>query len=210
MRRLLLVCLVVAHVGAAHAGAYDDILAGAENNRIETVVSLLQLGLDPNTATRDGTTLLMTAARNGNLAMVDALLKHRANHLIRNKFGDTALMLATLNGRLDVVKRLADLGGAQENRDGWAPLHYAAFGGNVAVARYLLDKGASVNMRAPNSQTALMLAAGAGHLEMVKFLIDAEGDMKLEDRQGKTAQQIAEARGHQAIVEYMALFDGPH
>ncbi|MBU0751071.1 MAG: ankyrin repeat domain-containing protein [Gammaproteobacteria bacterium] len=207
MPKLLAVLFALAlHSGAVRAGAYDDILAGAEHNRIEVVVSLLQLGLDANTATPDGTTLLMTASRNGNLEMVDMLLKNKANHLIRNKYGDTALMLATLNGRMDVVRRLVDLGGKQENRDGWSALHYAAFGGHTEIARYLMSRNASVDLRAPNSQTALMLAAANGRLDMVKFLIDEMADLRLKDREGKTAREIAKERGHQAIVDYLELF----
>jgi hypothetical protein len=207
MPRLLVVLLAaVLHASPARAGAYDDILAGAEHNHIDVVVSLLQLGLDPNTATPDGTTLLMTAARNGNLQMVDELLKRRANHLIRNKYGDTALMIATISGHLAVVKRLVEMGGPQENRDGWSPLHYAAFGGQVEIARYLLSKGAGIDMPAPNSQTALMLAAAGGHLDLVKLLVGMHANMNVSDRKGRTALQIAQSRGHQAIVDYMTLF----
>lgn len=195
------------HAGMVHAGAYEDILAAAEHNRTDAVLKLIQLGMDVNTATPDGTTLLMTAARNGNLQLVDALLKKHANHLVRNRHGDTALMQASLQGHLAVVKRLLELGGPQENRDGWTPLHYAAFNGHFEVARYLLAKGAKVNAPAPNSQTALMLAANAGHLEMVKVLIDEQANRKLRDRAGRTARDIAAAKGHQAIIDYMALFD---
>lgn len=195
------------HLGVVHAGAYEEILADAEHNRTEAVLELLQLGLDVNTATPDGTTLLMTAARNGNLDLVDALLKKRANHMVRNSFGDTALMLAALAGHLAVVERLLDLGGSQENRDGWGPLHYAAINGHVEVAHFLIRKGVKVNSRAPNSQTALMLAAGAGNMAMVRFLIDEQADPKLADRNDKTAQQIADDKGHKQVAGYIAAFD---
>jgi ankyrin repeat protein len=209
MRKKLLqiIFLATLHSGIAHAGAYDEILADAEHNRTEAVLELLQLGLDVNTAAPDGTTLLMTAARNGNLGLIEALLKNRANHLIRNRYGDTALMFAALNGHVAAVKRLLELGGPQENRDGWAPLHYAAFQGHIEVARYLLGKGARVNVPAPNTQTALMLAAGSGNMEMVRFLIDEQADMRLKDRDGKTARDIAAAKGHKQIADYMASFD---
>lgn len=208
MPKLLpLLLALTLHAGIVHAGAYEEILADAEHNRTEAVLELLQLGLDVNTAAPDGTTLLMTAARNGNLGLIEALLKKRANHLVRNRYGDTALMAAALNGHLAVVKRLLDLGGPQENRDGWTPLHYAAFGGHIEVARYLLGKGAKVNVPAPNTQTALMLAAGSGNVEMVRFLIDEQADMKFKDRDGKTARDIAAAKGHKQIADFMASFD---
>lgn len=208
MSKSLTLCFaLMLHLGLAQAGAYEEILAGAEHNRNYAVMELLQLGLDVNTATPDGTTLLMTAARNGNLELVDALLKKRANHMVRNSFGDTALMLAALGGKLPVVERLLELGGAQENRDGWTALHYAAISGHVEVARFLIQKGAKVNTRAPNSQTPLMLAAGAGSVDMVKFLIDEQGDLRLKDRNDKTARQIAEEKGHKQVADYIAAFD---
>ncbi len=202
-----LILALALHAGVAHAGAYEDILAGAEHNHTESVLSLIQLGMDVNTAAPDGTTLLMTASRNGNLPLIDALLKNRANHTIRNRHGETALMYASLQGHLAVVKRLLELGGPQENRDGWTALQYAVFSGHVAVARYLLAKGAKIDQPAPNSQTPLMLAAGAGKLEMVKVLIDEQANRKLRDRDGRTAAEIAAAKGQKEIVDYMALFD---
>ena len=202
-----LILALALHAGVAHAGAYEDILAGAEHNHTEAVLGLIQLGMDVNTAAPDGTTLLMTASRNGNLPLVDALLKNRANHAIRNRHGETALMYASLQGHLPVVKRLVELGGPLENRDGWSALQYAVFSGHVDTARYLLAKDARVDHPAPNSQTPLMLAAGAGKLDMVKMLIDEQASRKLRDRDGRTAAEIAAAKGHKKIVEYMALFD---
>jgi hypothetical protein len=201
----LLVALML-QIGVVHAGAYEEILADAEHDRTGAVLELLQLGLDVNTATPDGTTLLMTASRNGNLDLVDSLLKKHANHLVRNSFGDTALMLAAFAGQLAVVERLLELGGQQEHRDGWTALHYAAIGGRVDVARFLVAKGAKVDARAPNTQTALMLAAAAGNLDMVKFLIDEQADIKLKDHNGKTAMDVAEGKGNKQVAGYIAAF----
>lgn len=206
MLRLLAVLLGL-HATLACAGAYDDILAGAEHNHIEVVLDLLNLGMDVNTATPEGTTLLMTAARHGDGELAEALLKRRANHLIRNKFGDTALMFAALSGHVKVVKRLLELGGPQENRDGWSPLHYAAYGGHIEVARFLLRKGAKVDEPAPNTQTALMLAAGTGNYDMVRFLLDEQANRKLKDRDGQTARSIAEAKGNKQIADFLGAFD---
>ena len=208
MRRLMALALTLAlHSGRVQAGAYEEILADAEHNRTGAVLELIHLGMDANTATPEGTTLLMTAARNGNLELVEALLKNRANHLIQNRFGDTALMFSALNGHVVVVKRLLELGGPQENREGWTPLQYSAFGGHIEVARYLIGKGAKVNAPAPNSQTPLMLAASAGSFEMVRFLIDELADTKIKDRDGKTARDMAEARGHKQVADYIGSFD---
>lgn len=197
------VLIALAPAGPTFAGVYDEIIAAADLGQTDVVLKLIGRGLDANTASADGTTLLMMAARNGNLALVEALLKQRANHLMRNRFGDTALMLAALNGHLGVVRRLIELRGPQENRDGWTPLHYAAFSGHVEVAQLLVERGAAVDAPAPNSQTALMLAAGAGHLPMVAFLLGEQANPALRDHSGMTARAIAQGKGQTDVAEYL-------
>jgi ankyrin repeat protein len=199
----LLVWLVTSAASfAALAGAYDEILVAARDNRAEVVMDLVQRGMDANTSDRSGTTLLMFAARSGNEQLIEFLLEKRANVLKQNKFGDNAVGLAALNGSLPVVRRLV-AGGADIAARGWNALHYAAYNGHVDIVRFLVAKGAALDARAPNQQTALMLAARNGHQEVVKLLIDADADMDLEDAQGNTALGLALKAGNSAIAAYL-------
>lgn len=206
MRRNLLVLAVVllglTQPVRAVAGVYDDILVAARDNRTDVVVDLVRRGMDPNTSDQSGTTLLMFSARHGNLALVDFLLRNRANILKQNKYGDTAVAIAALGGHLPVVRRLVDAG-ANIAASGWNPLHYAAFSGHVEVVRYLVSRKAPLDKPAPNRQTALMLAARNGHVEVVKILIEADAHMDLEDAEGNTALSIARKTGNAAIADYL-------
>lgn len=186
----------------ALAGAYEDILAAAENGRSGEVIELLRRGLDVNTTDPQGNTLLMIAARTGNLDLLDFLLRNRANRLRKNKYGDTALMLAVMGNHIDVARRLIETG-AEVAHSGWAPLHYAAYSGNEAMARLLLDHKAPLDAKAPNGQTALMLAVANGHLALVRLLIESGADTAIKDAEGRDVLSLARAKGERTMIELL-------
>jgi uncharacterized protein len=199
---LLLAVSTLAIGSSALAGAYEDILVAARDDRTETVVDLVRRGMDTNTSDRSGTTLLMLAAGNGNEALIEFLLTNGANTLKQNNYGDTAVGIAALRGRLNVVRRLVEAGAAIHSQ-GWTPLHYAAFTGQKEVAKYLISRQAPLDALAPNGQTALMVAARNGHLDVVKLLVDADADMDLDDPEGNTALGLAIKAGNSDIADYL-------
>lgn len=203
-RRLVAALIATAIMAGqpAFAGAYEDILAAARNNRTEVVVDLIRRGMDVNTTDRSGTTLLMFAAGNGNEQLLDFLLKNSANVLMRNRYGDTAIAIAALKGRLEAVRHLAE-SGAPIDTPGWSPLDYAAFAGHADVAEYLIGKQASLDAKAPNGRTALMLAARNGHMDVVKLLVAAGADKDIESADGKTAFDLAVKAGNTDIANFL-------
>ena len=202
MRKLLIGLMVVAVSGLAAGGVYDEVLDAAERGDSSSVVSLLQRGMDINTADRDGNTLLMIAARNGNLELMSFLVGNRAAINQRNRFGDTAILLAAIKGSVAGVE-LLHKSGAQLDPSGWTALHYAVFSENTDLLVWLLKSGSKLDARAPNGQTALMLAAKQGKLVLVKLLVDADAYMDLEDFEGKSALALAKAGSHDEVVAYL-------
>lgn len=192
LTRFCLAFLMVITAGSALAGAYDEMIVAIRNHDREKVVSLLQRGMDVNTADQDGTTLVMHAARMGDKTLLEYLLEKRANVLIKNKNGDTAINLAALHGQLDCVKLLVKAG-AEINPAGglWTPLSYAAFSGQRDISAYLIEAGAHIDARAPNGMTSLMLAARNGHLTVVQLLLESHADRSLRSPDGLTALDIA-------------------
>ena len=69
----------------------------------------------------------------------------------------------------------------------------AACGGQEAIVRMLLQRGASVNLQSSDGCTALMAAANEGHTTIVQVLLDAKADASLQTKSGNTALMIAEA-----------------
>lgn len=189
-----------------HAGAYEDILIAVQNDDNVAVIDLIHRGMDVNTTDRSGSSLLMTAARNGNQPLVTLLLANRANPKHQNQYGDSALALASLKGYVAIADLLL-AAGADVNPEGWAPLHYAAFSGHTKLAALLLSHGAKIDARAPNGQTALMLAAKNGKLELVHLLLNARADMNLTDLNGKSAQRLAEQQRNSDIADYLRKMD---
>ncbi|HQR02509.1 MAG: ankyrin repeat domain-containing protein [Proteobacteria bacterium] len=184
------------------AGVYDDILIAANNDQTDTVMDLIRRGMDPNTVDARGNSLLMIAARNGNLQLLESLLKIHANYLKNNNFNEDALMLAAYHGHLACVQKLLSFGATAERDNGsWSPLLYAAYAGWTNVAALLLDNKSSVNQVGPNGETALMLAARNGHKEAVQMLLARGADPDLRNPSDLTASDLATKAGNQIIAD---------
>ena len=125
----LLVYLFVSFIfSSAHAGAYEDFFRAVNVDNVRTVNQLLERGFDPNAADEKGQVGLYLALREGSLQVAEALLKHPGLKVDAvNAAHETPLMMAALRGNLEWTQRLLDRG-AQLNRKGWTPLHYAASG----------------------------------------------------------------------------------
>lgn len=202
-----LIFLLLGGASSVRAGAYDEAIVAARDDRTEVVINLIQRGLDPNTVDAAGTSLMMTAAANGNQQLVEFLLSVRANSLINNRYGDTALALAALNGHGIIVRRLLDSGTPVDNA-GWSALHYAAFNGHEGIVRDLIERGANLNARAPNHRTALMFAARNGHEAVVRLLLSAGANPEMGDLEGNDAAKIASAAGNHLIAGLLQAAPG--
>lgn len=199
LRALTLALSLSAVSSIALAGAYDDLIAAVYRDDTETVLNLVDRGLDVNSVDPAGSTLLHIAARDGNDKLVSELLKRHANPDVRNRVGDTPLMLAAYSGKQGAAELLIGAG-AQIDHDGWTALHYAVFAEKPAMVTFLLGKGAKVNAPAPNGQTALMLAAKNGNVEIAKILLQAGADTSLKDQGDQTAAMLAEQNNNTNVL----------
>jgi ankyrin repeat protein len=86
------------------------------------------------------------------------------------------------------------------------PLNQAAMRGDTTQVQQLLDKGADVNTKDSNGETALMEAAGNGHPEVVKQLLAKGADVNAKSSYGYTALLYAADKGHTECVGL--LLDG--
>lgn len=196
--------LLALGLSTAHAGAYEDFFRALEVDNASGVVALLQRGFDPNSRDPRGQTALYAALREGSGQVVTALLSHPQTRIdLANAAGETPLMLAALKGRLDAVRQLLDRGAALE-REGWAPLHYAASGPDVAVVELLLSRGAKVDARSPNGTTPLMMAARNGSEASVAVLLKQGADATLRNEQQLTAADFARQAGRDKLAQSLA------
>jgi ankyrin repeat protein len=154
-----------------------------------------------------GEPALVLAVREGSMRVVDALLAHPGTDLeARAMNGNTALMMAAFKGNKRAAEALLAKG-AQVNRAGWTPLHYAAASGSEDIARLLIARKARLDTPSPRESgayTPLMMAAREGQPGMVKLLLEQGARIELKNTEGLTAAQIAERAGQTDIASTIA------
>lgn len=68
-------------------------------------------------------------------------------------------------------------------------------------AKYLIDRGANVNMKNFHGFTALHWAAFAGRTNMVPILVEAGADIESRTADGKTPLHVAAFRGQKGFID---------
>jgi len=186
--------------GLAHAGSYDDFFSAIERDDPGSIAALLKRGFDANSRNPDGQTGLFLAMRAESLRAAEALLDGPSLEVNAvNDAGESALMMAALRGQLDWTRKLLDRG-AQVNKDGWSPLHYAATGPEPKVLQLLLQRGASIDAASPNRTTPLMMAAQYGSEAAVDMLLARGADPRLGNDQKLRAADFARLGGRDKLA----------
>lgn len=184
----------------AISGTYQDFFKAVEIDDASTVTRLLARGFDPNTPDPEGQVGLFLALRGGAHKAGRALVEHADTKVdTSNASGETPLMIAALRGSLEWSQRLAERG-AQINRSGWTPLHYAASGPEPKVVAYLLDRAAAIDAAAPNGSTALMMAARYGNEESVSLLLARGANPRLRNQRNMSAADFARGAQREALA----------
>jgi cytohesin len=154
--------------------------------------AMLDAGANANAEFGEGETVLMTAARTGDLDSVRLLLSHGADVNASERWhGQTALMWAAIENQADVVKVLIEAGAeidARSTKHDWVPISYSE--GNVPKTRDL------------GGLTALQFAARQGSVEAVQALLEAGADANLtEPMYQLTPLQLAIVNGHYTLAK---------
>ncbi len=190
----------------AFSGSYEDFFAAIKKDDAGTVSSLLKRGFDPNTRDEKGLHGLHLALQEPSLKVAAVLMDwDKTTVESRNAVDESPLMLASLKGLLPVVLKLIERG-ADVNKPGWAPLHYAATKGHLEVMDVLLKNHAYIDAASPNGSTPLMMAAMYGTPSAVKLLLEAGADPSLKNVQGLTAIDFAQRDKRLDSAEIIAAF----
>jgi ankyrin repeat protein len=167
----------------------------------------------------DGAPLLAIAARAASLNVMSYLISAGADLNGRTPVGETPLMLAAFfsdegeqaSGRAGerherAVRMLVGAGAEMENLPHhYTPLAYAAYQGKERVARFLIERGASVNGDARNGityiNTPLMMAAIQGHEAIARLLLRSGADADVRVHNGHTAAEFAAKYNHGHLAQ---------
>jgi ankyrin repeat protein len=173
---------------------------------VKGLSALIAQGVDVKRPSKNsqGRTLLFSAATEGKIAMMDALLKAGADPNAKDENGMTALRHVAWTGKnqVNVTKRLiaakADVNLTAD--DDWTPLiqvMYADPSVAVPVAQLLLQAGADASIVNNEGNSALMLAAKRGMPALIPALVKGGADIN--------ARGLAAEEGQTAVVQ--ALLD---
>lgn len=149
--------------------------AGQCRDPVASVViatNLLEKGADSSIKDHEGGgTAILRAIDAGNEAMVELLLKYRANIDIRDDLNRGLLHSAAINGYEGIVRTLLKEGVNFDTQDlnGKTPLHDASRHGNYEIARLLLDSGADQSIKDKHGRRPWTIAWQYGNLNVMRI-----------------------------------------
>lgn len=151
---------------------------------------------------------LINAVKDGDRLLTGLFLESGLSPRICDNRGVPLICLAARRGYQSVIQALlaagADINQVSEDR-GNTPLMDAAAAGHCEVVRYLADRGAELEIRSRNGQTALLLAVGNRKVKTAKELLARGADPSVADNLGMTAVQYARLFREESLL---ALIDG--
>ena len=149
-------------------------------------------------------------ARDGDAAMLAALLSKGLPANLRNHKGDTLLMLASYHGHAEAVKVLLEHNADPEirNDNGQSPIAGAAFKGDLLMVKTLIEGGAQVEGASFDGRTALMMAAMFNRTEIIEYLISKGADPHAKDANCITALDAAKTMGAADTVAQLEKLSG--
>jgi len=163
--------------------------------------------VDVNKVDNSGATALLTAAREGDVAIVSMLLQAGANPNLEDSNGNLPLYCAARLDHVNVCRVLCEFK-ADGNRPckESMPLHAASNQGNVEICSLLLDAGSNIDSTDRDGSTPLHLACGRGNnarIEVACLLLDRSANVNVADNFGYTPLMLACTWAHLTLVSVL-------
>lgn len=157
---------------------------------------------------REYTSEIMNAAKDGNLQAVQAAAQRGGDISQRSNKGKSALMFAASENHLQVAQWLIEQGADVNAADnyGTTALIVAATAGHHELVRLLLANGANPQTHDDSGGTPLVNAVYFGHEKTVQLLLDKlmqDNPSGLDKRDGEELLMLAAGLGHAGVVSLM-------
>uniref|UniRef100_A0AAZ3QR39 KAP NTPase domain-containing protein n=1 Tax=Oncorhynchus tshawytscha TaxID=74940 RepID=A0AAZ3QR39_ONCTS len=187
--------------------ATQSLFSYVEENNVPAIKAHLDKFKEVDSRSENGQTLLMVTSEQGNIEMVQELIRRGANVNLDDVDCWTALISAAKEGHVEVVKELLANNASLEHRDmgGWSALMWASYKGRVEVTQLLLEKGAIPNITGQYSVYPIIWAAGRGHADIVHLLIHHGAKVNCSDKYGTTPLIWAARKGHYDSVIHLLV-----
>jgi len=201
----------VTTVASAQSGATDELARAVSAQDIAKVDAILTERPELASASIGGVSILLSAV----------FAKGPGAPFIRPEENDLVAAFLTRNPELGVheaavlgrLNRLRELVREDPSRvhqvapSDWTPVHFAAFSGNVACVRLLIEMGADIHRRAMRSSkiTPLQSAMFTRRFEVVQLLLEHGADPLVRARGGFSAMHEAALLNDTRLVQL--LFD---
>lgn len=188
------------------ANDFEDYSRALVSDSDSAMVDLIFRGFNANTLDSRGRPGLVAALHQDSLKVFDVLLKApRIDVNLASRQNETPLMMACIKGHLDIARELIKRG-ADVNREGWTPLHYAASADmpkTLDIIKLLLEESAYIDAASPNGSTPLMMAAQYSSEAVVRLLLEEGADITLRNQRNMTAADFARLVDRQYMVELL-------
>lgn len=178
---------------------------------------LVEKGLDVNAQSTPGLSSIFLAIGDSaeSLYVLEYLISHGGNILLKDNRGVSPLMQAAWQGYVKATKLLIDNGAAINDRDeeNETPLHYACRGlyalnelGTrlltkvLSTITLLVVKGADVNAKDQKGRTPLMIASKYPASEVVRILLERDAQVNAQDKEGWTALMYAASENQVGVL----------
>jgi uncharacterized protein len=181
--------------------------APRSRNRVND--AYIELGGGASDQTDGPSTVLLAAAKQGDVHAAREALAAGAAVNAKDEEGVTALMRACEGGHTPVARLLLERGADvnAQSVSGMMALMFCVGNPekeNLEIVRALLERGATVHQRErTQGLSALMLAAVSAHLDTVKALLEEEANASDSDTAGLTVLNYAVYGGSTAVVRLL-------
>lgn len=189
-------------------------ISAVENNKIESIKYLLNIGADPNVG-YNKLTPLEHACLQGNVEIAKILVEHGAK-VDGLEVKGKPLYNAAKSGNTDVVEYLIKKGASvnsipkySDGSGGESALMAASYNGQFEAVKLLIENGADVNYSDENvdKDTAIIWDAGQGSRHIVEYLVQKGAKIDYQNEKGQTALMRAASQGQLDNVKVLIKYN---
>lgn len=147
---------------------------------LEQVNFLLEIGVDINCQNWNGDTAFNKACEQGHLNIAKILLEKGYDIDTKNRYGKTALILSIMTNKMSVTEFLVENGADINLQDEWgytALMFASKNNAQMKQVEFLAEKGARLDKKDRNLDTALHHACRDGNFEIMELLVKLQYDI---------------------------------